>query len=171
MEHSDVVLPRLLKIQLFSDFDLNDPEDKRILLEFYNIISLKKYKKGDVIIREGESGDLFYILYSGSVQVLRNTPAGDTMALANLDSDQNVFFGEAALIGRDKRSATVKAITEVSTIALSGKKFYELCKKEPSLGWRVVLSLAKRMSKTIQETNNDKTTLYEALCNEIEFGS
>ena len=49
MEHSDVVLPRLLKIQLFSDFDLNNPEDKRILLEFYNIISIKKYKKGESI--------------------------------------------------------------------------------------------------------------------------
>lgn len=169
MEDIEKVLPKLLKIQLFSDFNIDDKNDIRILSMVYENLSIKKYKKGDVIIKEGDNGDLFYILYSGSVQVLRNTPAGDPMALANLDSEQNIFFGEAALIGRDKRSATVKATSDVSLIALSGKKFYELCKKEPLLGWRVLLCLAKRMSKTIQETNNDKATLYAALCNEIEF--
>lgn len=171
MEQIEKILPKLLKIQLFLDFKINNEDDRRILTEVYKNLKQKNFKKGDVIIKEGDDGDEFFILYSGTVQVLRKTPAGDIIALANLDSDQNIFFGEAALIGTDKRTATVKAITDCSTIVLSGKKFNELCEKEPVFGYRVLLCLAKRMSKTIQDTNSDKATLYEALFNEIEFGS
>ena len=163
MDDFETVLPKLAAIPLFADFDIKKEDDLKILKNVYEIINIKKFKKGEVIIKEGEYGDLCYILYSGSVRITRKTPAGDIIALANLDSSQNVFFGE-----NDPRSATVTASSECSTIALSGKKFLALCEKQTVLGFRVILYLAKGMSKTIRETNNDKATLYEALFNEIE---
>jgi len=168
MDEFEIVLPKILKIQLFSGFSADNENDRRILKLVYENIMIKKFKKGEVIIKEGEYGDLFYILYTGSVNVMRNTPAGDTIALANLSSDQNVFFGETALISKDTRSATVKASNDCSCIALSCKKFREICEKEPLLGYRVLLKLAQRMAQTIRDTNNDKATLYAALFSEIE---
>lgn len=168
MDDFETVLPKLAGIPLFADFDIKKEDDLKILKNVYEIINIKKFKKGEVIIKEGEYGDLCYILYSGSVRITRKTPAGDIIALANLDSSQNVFFGENALITNDPRSATVTASSECSTIALSGKKFLALCEKQTVLGFRVILYLAKGMLKTIRETNNDKATLYEALFNEIE---
>lgn len=170
MDDFETVLPKILNIELFSDFKAEDENDRRVLKIVYENMVLKHYKKGDVIIKEGEYGDLFFILYSGSVQVLRDTPAGDKIALANLSSDMNIFFGETALISKDTRSATVKASTDCTAIALSSKKFLAICDKEPLLGYRVVLHLARRMSQTIRNTNNDKAALYEALFNEIENG-
>lgn len=170
MDDFETVLPKILNIELFSDFKADDENDRRVLKIVYENMVLKHYKKGDVIIKEGDYGDLFFILYSGSVQVLRDTPAGDKIALANLSSDMNIFFGETALISKDTRSATVKASTDCTAIALSSKKFLAICDKEPLLGYRVVLHLARRMSQTIRNTNNDKAALYEALFNEIENG-
>ena len=165
--HSEI-LPKLINIELFSDFSADNENDKRILNIVYQNISIKSFKNGEIIIKEGEYGDLFYILYSGTVQVQRDTPAGDVIALAHLSSEQNIFFGETALISDDTRSATVKASSDCRCITLSSKKFLEICDKEPLLGYRVLLHLARRMSQTLRNTNSDKATLYEALFSEIE---
>ncbi|MCR4741959.1 MAG: cyclic nucleotide-binding domain-containing protein [Treponema sp.] len=170
MDDFEKVLPKLINIELFSDFSADNQRDREILKKVYDSMNLQSYKKGDVIIKENDFGDLFYILYSGSVQVLRDTPAGDQIALANLNSDMNIFFGETALISDDPRSATVKASSDVTCITLSSKKFIEVCDKEPLLGYRVILHLAQKMSQTIRNTNSDKAALYEALFNEIEEG-
>lgn len=170
MDNFETVLPKILQIELFSDFKKDNQNDCRILQIVYENMVLKQYKKGEVIIKEGDYGDLFFILYKGSVKVLRDTPAGDKIALANLTSDMNIFFGETALISKDTRSATVIATTDCQVIALSSKKFLAICEKEPLLGYRVILHLAKSMSQTIRKTNSDKATLYQALFNEIEKG-
>ncbi len=170
MEKFEDVLPRLLQIQLFSDFCIDDENDCRILRAVYDSMVVENYQKGDIIIEEGKFGDMFYILYQGKVQVYRKTPAGDKIALADLSSEMNIFFGETALISDDPRTATVQALTDCKCIALSSTKFLDVCDKEPLLGYRVLLKLAQRMANTIRDTNNDKATLYEALFSEIESG-
>ena len=170
MDKFEEVLPKLVKIQLFSDFNIDDENDCRILREVYDSMTIENYQKGDVIIEEGKIGDDFYILYSGKVHISRKTPAGDEIALADLTSEMNIFFGETALISDDPRTATVRALADCRCIALSSTKFLAVCDKEPLLGYRVLLKLSQRMAKTIRDTNSDKATLYEALFNEIEQG-
>ena len=170
MDKFEEVLPKLVKIQLFSDFKIEDENDCRILREVYDSMTIENYQKGDVIIEEGKIGDDFYILYSGKVHISRKTPAGDEIALADLTSEMNIFFGETALISDDPRTATVRALADCRCIALSSTRFLAVCDKEPLLGYRVLLKLAQRMAKTIRDTNSDKATLYEALFNEIEQG-
>ena len=170
MDSFEQVLPKLVKIQLFSDFDIESEEDQRILKAVYDNLTIQKFKAGQKIIKEGETGDSFFILYSGQVLITRDTPAGDVIALATLSSEQNIFFGETSIISNDTRSATVTAKTECTTLTISGKKFLEICDKEPVLGYRVLAVLAKRLANTVREMNKDKAILYEALCNEIEIG-
>ena len=163
----DEVLPKLLKLQLFADFKADDENDRRILKKVYCELQVKSFKAGDEIIKEGEKGESFYILTHGDVQVLRNTMAGDKIALANLSADMGIFFGEAALIGTDTRGATVVATTDCRTCAITGAKFKELCEAEPVLGYRVMLCLARRLTETIKRANSDMATLYEALFDEV----
>ena len=139
------ILPKLIKIQLFADFDPAKAEDKAILEQLYE----------------------FYILYSGSVHISRATPAGDSIALADLNASMNIFFGETALISNDTRSATVTANEECKVLVLTSRKFHELCQKQSLLGYRVMLKLAQRMINTISQTNKAKALLYQALFNEI----
>lgn len=73
---------------------------------------------GTVIIREGETGDRFYIIRDGTVSVsVRETPVG-TLA-------EHGFFGEIALIRDIPRTATVTADTNTSLFALERKQFLE----------------------------------------------
>ncbi len=166
-ENINEILPRLAKFALFEDFDLDNQEDKRILTKVYEHTSTKNFRKGEIIIKEGDIGSEFYMLYSGSVHISRNTPAGDSIALADLNDGMNIFFGETALISNDTRTATVSALTDCTVMVLTDKDFFTLSDQEPLLGYRVLKVLAKRMSKTLREMNKDKATLYQALFNEI----
>lgn len=168
LAHIEEVLPKLAKMEIFSDFDPAKEEDKQILTKVYERLIPQHFKKGEMIITEGDKGDYFYILLKGKVQVLQKTFANDIIALANLDDSMNIFFGEAALIGQDTRSASIVAITDCETIALSGEDFLTLAEAEPLFGYRVTLKLAQRMSATIKKANSDKSTLYEALLSEVE---
>jgi len=161
------IIPRLLKLQLFQGFNADDENDRRILKEVYDETSVKYFKTGDVILKEGDTGEDFYILMEGKVKVSRNTMAGDKIALADLNSEMGIFFGEAALIGADKRSATVTATSDCRLRVISGRKFKDICEREPVLGYRVMYCLACRMRASLNKTNNDMTTLYEALFDEI----
>lgn len=167
-ENFEVVYPKLSRIKLFSDFSDGSEENKRIMNLLYNNLAIKHFKTGETIIKEGEIGETFYILLEGEVQILHNTKAGDSIALANLTAEQNVYFGETALIGSDARTATVKATSNCKTAVLSNELYLDICNKEPLFGYRVTLKIAQRMSETIRKTNSDMTTLYEALLNEVE---
>jgi len=76
--------------------------------------------KGDVIIREGESGDFFYIIESGSVEVFKNESKDDN-PVARLESGN--FFGEKALLSEDIRQATCIAATDVKCLCLMREYF------------------------------------------------
>ncbi|KAL7486828.1 hypothetical protein ACHAW6_015511 [Cyclotella cf. meneghiniana] len=80
------------------------------------------FEKGTVIIRQGESGDAFYIIESGTVDVFK-TQNGDE-AVAHLTSGH--FFGEKALISEDVRQATCIASSDVKCLTLTREDFVRM---------------------------------------------
>ncbi len=161
-------LEKLSKIEIFSDLNPSNSEDRLILEKMAELLSVKMFKKGETIIREGDMGDTLYILASGAVQVLRNTLGDEKYAVVNLSAAQNVFFGEVALIDSDKRSASVVALEDCKTWVLTGNNYEKICEKEPRFGYLVTLRIARRIAATLRKTNNDIITLYEALLDEVE---
>jgi MFS family permease len=73
-------------------------------------------RAGDVLIREGAPGDLFYIIADGTFAV--STAAGYRTQLAHGDG-----FGEIALLYDTPRTATVTAVTDAHLYALSREHF------------------------------------------------
>jgi MFS family permease len=71
---------------------------------------------GDVLIREGEPGDVFYVLADGEVAV--STAAGFRTTLVHGEG-----FGEIALLNDTARTATVTAVTDASLYCLSREDF------------------------------------------------
>jgi CRP-like cAMP-binding protein len=84
-------------------------------------------KAGDVIIRQGDSGDYFYTLHEGRCAVTRqDAPDGEEQLLAELrDGDS---FGEDALVSDEKRNAKVSMLTDGLLMRLAKEDFIELLK-------------------------------------------
>lgn len=106
-------------------------------------------------------------MYEGTVQIRRNTPNNDQFAVVNLTTEQNVFFGEVALIDKDTRSASVIALENCKALRLDGAAFKSLCDKEPVLGYHVMYRISRRIAASLRRSNKEMMTLYEALLDEI----
>jgi len=100
------------------------------------------YKPGEIVIKQGDEGDYFYIISSGTAQVIRETPKKpEGVPLAKLGVGDS--FGEEALISAAKRNATIKMLTEGILMRLSKENFEKLL-KEPLMKW-VTFDEAKQM--------------------------
>jgi CRP-like cAMP-binding protein len=80
---------------------------------------IRLFKKGDTIIREGERGDMLYIIDTGTVDVYKKS-SGDK-PVASLRSGQ--FFGEKALLSEDVRQATCVATSDLKCLMLMREDF------------------------------------------------
>jgi CRP-like cAMP-binding protein len=90
-------------------------------------------KAGQVVIKQGDEGDYFYIIVNGKCVVTRETPLNrEGIKLAELSVGDT--FGEEALIAEAKRNATVAMLTDGILMRLNKKDFRELM-NEPLLQW------------------------------------
>lgn len=89
-------------------------------------------RAGEVVIRQGDDGDYYYIIKSGKARVTRASKTGAELVLATLkDGDA---FGEEALLSEAKRNATVTMDSDGVLMRLSKDDFNALL-KEPMLSW------------------------------------
>ena len=97
-------------------------------------------KAGDVIIKQGDDGDYFYVITRGKCVVTRETPLNrEGIRLAELAVGES--FGEEALVSDTRRNATVAMLTDGSLMRLNKSDFDSLL-NEPLLRW-VDLAQAK----------------------------
>ncbi len=90
-------------------------------------------KAGEVVIKQGDEGDYFYIIVNGKCAVTRETPLSrDGIKLAELGVGDS--FGEEALIAEAKRNATITMMTDGVLMRLNKQDFRELM-NEPLLQW------------------------------------
>jgi len=83
------------------------------------------FQKGEVIIKQGDPGDIFYILEEGSAAVTKvyvaETPPQEVLKYGPGD-----YFGELALLNNEPRAATVTATEECRCYSVSRKSFTSL---------------------------------------------
>jgi rhodanese-related sulfurtransferase len=91
------------------------------------------YQAGDVVIKQGDEGDFFYVIVKGTCLVTRETPLNkEGIKLAELGMGDT--FGEEALISNAKRNATVSMLTDGTLMRLAKEDFRTLL-NEPMLEW------------------------------------
>ena len=91
------------------------------------------YKQGDVVIKQGDEGDYFYVITRGSCSVTRETPLNkEGIKLAELEVGDT--FGEEALISEGKRNATVTMDSDGCLMRL-GKEDFRTLLNEPMVDW------------------------------------
>jgi putative ABC transport system ATP-binding protein len=84
----------------------------------------RRFAPDDVIIRQGDIGEEFFLIGQGTVKVVRRVrPEDDDRHVATLEAGN--FFGEGALMGGEPRNATVVAASEAEIYALDKEAFRE----------------------------------------------
>lgn len=94
---------------------------QELLTETTNQLETLEFAAGDMILRQGDPADRFYIVARGEVVVTRRDPAGQEVQVATLGSGQ--YFGEIGLLSHMPRTASVWAKTDVEVLALDQDEF------------------------------------------------
>jgi cAMP-dependent protein kinase regulator len=100
--------------------------DSYELMQICDALKTASFKKGDYIIKEGEMGDVFYILEEGECEATKTLEPGkpDTVIKEYKVGD---YFGERALIRGEPRAANIIAKSEtVKVISLDRTSFKRL---------------------------------------------
>lgn len=108
----------------------------------------KVYKDQEVIIKQGEPGNCMYVIQSGEVEILKENE-GTLVRIATRNSGD--FFGEMALFSHELRSATVRALGDVRILTVDKRNLLTSIQKDPSLAFRIIETLSKRIRDLSEE--------------------
>jgi CRP-like cAMP-binding protein len=85
------------------------------------------FEAGQIILKQGDAGDYYYVITEGRAQVVLEDPNGNSEEeLAQVGVGR--AFGEEALVSGEPRNATVRALTRCSLMRLSNASFTRLLK-------------------------------------------
>jgi small-conductance mechanosensitive channel/CRP-like cAMP-binding protein len=115
-------------------------------------IRVRQFGRGEILIREGESGDCFYVLRDGQVEVLATKTDGTGEGHVRYvdESSPENFFGETALLTGEPRNATIRAATDVEVLELSREGFAQLFRTKPEAAATIADIAARRAAETNQ---------------------
>ena len=116
----------------------------------------RTYRDGEIVIREGDVGDCLYVVQEGHLEVVRQVDGRETVIRL---VGKNELVGEMAVFDREPRSATVRARGSVRVLTLDKKNFLRRINEDPSLAFRVI----ETMSRRVRELTNEVVKLRGAL--------
>ena len=94
-------------------------------------VELQRFAPGQLICRQGDPADSFYLVRIGFVKVSENYPGGE-LVLAYLSRGD--YFGEIGLLGGGVRTATCTALDHVELVRISGDDFRQMVERFPTVG-------------------------------------
>lgn len=118
-----------------------------------------EYQAGDVIVREGDSGDSVYILGEGMVEVLVSSGSipdvpGPPRMTSIVELGPGQSFGEMSLLDQGDRSATIRCVRDGTTVhAIPRESLLALCERDPRIGYVVMRNIASDLSFKLRHRN------------------
>jgi len=106
------------------------------------LLQEENYEFGDLLVRQGEPADAFYVLVSGRARVVKSDQNGNEIVLATLKPGDS--FGESALTEGGTRTATVRCSTAVEALRLDRDDFLELAEETPELKHHIEMTARHR---------------------------
>ena len=160
----------LREVPLFSEMDDQEVAGIRAIMEE------TKFKPGQVIIREGEVGDLFYVITEGHVEIIIRDADGSDVVLH--EAGPGEFFGELSMLTNRPRSARVRAVEPVTTLALERDEFFEFLRTHAHAAIDVLVELGGRLhendrilrsmvSRNVNEVEEEQMTLGQRVADKV----
>jgi CRP-like cAMP-binding protein len=136
----------LMEVTYFKNF--TDVELRKLIEVGYR----KRIKPLDFLFHEGDPGDAFYIILSGSVEVFVEKI---NKHLTTLKAGK--FFGELALILGIPRTASVRAIEDTILFAINKKGFEKILHENPELAEVILQEFGKHKEELFQRQSELRT--------------
>ncbi|OKH88818.1 ABC transporter transmembrane domain-containing protein [Thalassospira sp. TSL5-1] len=110
------------------------------------------YKRGEVIVKQGEPGDAAFIVISGRGEIWLTTDEAQTLKLRDVEPKE--VIGEIALLVDQPRSATIRAVEDMTVLKLDKAEFLGLVRQDQAVSVQLLRVLAERLDLTTKQLSN-----------------
>jgi CRP-like cAMP-binding protein len=124
------------------------PLSEEELADIAKRLSLRRFGRGEALVRQGEPGDSFYVIVAGEVSVTVQGPECNVAEVARLADGS--FFGEMSLLTGAPRNATVRAETDTSVLRVSKAHFAAILERNPAIAEEFSRVLEERQRATAE---------------------
>ena len=107
--------------------DLPEADVQRLV----SVSRRRRFDRNEVVFHRDDPADSLHLIETGRVAVRVSTPLGDTVTIAVRGPGWS--FGEMALVGASRRTATVAALDHTETLAVYKDDFEQLRREHPSV--------------------------------------
>ena len=142
----------LSQVYLFRELAPN--EMKRVL----SISKEKKVKKNEIVFKEGDIGDAFYLIVTGSVRISTLVPGVGEEALTILGEGE--YFGEMALIDDAPRSASAIANDDGMLLYIGKDDFRKLLEQQTDIAYKLLWVFTKTLSARLRKTDEQLKSIF-----------
>jgi CRP-like cAMP-binding protein len=120
--------------------------------ELVGFAESKHYNAGDIVIRENDPGERFYWIESGRLEVqISQVNKMNKILVHYLKAGD--LFGELALLGIEKRTATVSAKDPSLIFSWNAAECLHYCKHNKEIGFQIMLNLSSILGSRVRDMN------------------
>jgi len=135
---SDKIL-HLKNIEIFGDLSVNE------LAAVAAVTEEAFFDAGEPVFLEGEKGDTLYLVLDGDVAVIKGCDTNKEIELDRIGVGD--YFGEMALFGDDRRSATIRVKEASHFLTLKKQELNEIVREFPQIALHVCRVLSMRIRR------------------------
>src|SRR5580700_5997212 len=95
----------------------------------------REYAPGDVLFREGEAGEVMFVIQSGAVRIAK-TVAGTDKTLAVLGPGE--FLGEMAILNGKPRTATATVVEPARCLVIEARTLEQMVARNAEIALRLI---------------------------------
>jgi CRP/FNR family cyclic AMP-dependent transcriptional regulator len=102
----------------------------------------REYQPGEVLFREGEAGEVMFVIQAGAVRISK-AMGGEDKVLAVLGPGE--FLGEMAILNGKPRTATATVVEPMRCLVIEAKTLEQMVARNAEIALRLIKKLAKRL--------------------------
>ncbi len=127
----------LKNIEIFADLSVNE------LAAVASVTEEVHFGEGETVFKEGDHGDTLFLVVEGEVAVIKDIDGERQIELDSIGAGD--YFGEMALFGDDRRSATIQVKTAARFLTLHKQELQEIVREYPQIALHVCRVLSVRI--------------------------
>lgn len=134
-----------LRLDVLRGVEFFDVLPEAALRQLAQAAEVRDYEPDEPIVRQGEEGSELYVIHRGEVVVVLEDESGTAQELAHLGPGR--VFGELSLVSGERRTATIRATTTSSVLAIDQASFMTILEQAPELRQRITDVLGRRQTE------------------------
>lgn len=147
VKKEQLIFDTLRAVPLFNELS------NRELRTVQKLVYIRQHSDGETIFSAGDPSLGMYIIKVGTVHIIRQIRGAQPKLIAELTAGD--FFGEMGLIDDSPRSASAVAYGETETIGFFKPELLNMSSRQPQLGLKIFLTVAKILSARLRRTHQE----------------